>query len=342
MLPRFLPRLEALDSRLVLSTLAVPTPIGELLAFGSPGITTPIAHTIASQQASSVTLTLRMSGPDMRKVHHPIQVEVATGSIPTPSTADSSAPLEPPTTLWDLPGSQPFTRFPSAQAVVNYQPVTETITFPPGVTSEPVTIPIVAGAANPGMLSFEVTATQVGVKPQAYGSGQATEVVFLAQIINSNVPRVVGAHPVLSGRRVSDFLVQFSSPMDPASVQNINAYFVRDTTFHTHSGGLFGGLANLYPDGGSPSSSPVVLKTATYNPSTNIVDLHLATSVDARDAYQISRNSATGATLLTAAGVPINEDGTGLGGDFMITLTNKTTTIDGVSQSIIPITPPRR
>ena len=318
-----------LDGRMLLSTAHAPAaPVAETFNFVAPGSKTSGVHAVASQQATSVTLTLQRSNP-----YHSIQVEVATGPIPTPSTPVGSAQPEVlATDLWGWPGVQPPTSVPSAQPGVQYQPVVETITFPPGVTSEPVTIPIVAGAANPGMLSFEVTATQLGVR------AGATEDVFLAQNINAPVPRIDGVHMVLSGGRVSSFVLHFNLPMDPASVQNGKAYFLQDNTVHVHSGGLFG------PWGGISYNTVVRVKRATYHTSTNTVDLDLANSVPAGDGYHIGQNfMGNTAKLLDAAGTPINEDGSGLGAGFSIALDNKQATIfDGVTQSVITATPPPR
>jgi hypothetical protein len=258
--PRLRPGLESLEGRMLLSTVNAPTaPVAETFNFVAPGSKTSGVHAVASQQATSVTLTLQRSNP-----YHSIQVEVATGPIPTASTPVASAQPEVPTISWGQRGEQPPTSVPSAQPGVQYQPVDETITFPPGVTSEPVTIPIVAGATNPGMLSFEVTATQLGVR------AGATEDVFLAQNINAPVPRIDDVHIVLSGGRVSGFVLHFSLPMDPASVQNGKAYSLQDNTVHVHSGGLFG------PSGGIVYNTVVRVKRATYDPSTNTVDLRLA------------------------------------------------------------------
>jgi hypothetical protein len=322
------PLVESLEGRMLLSTVNAPTePVAETLNFVAPGSKTSGVHAVASQQATSVTLTLQRSNP-----YHSIQVEVTTGPIPSPSTPVGSAQPEVPTILWGQWGEQPPTSVPSAQPGVQYQPVDETITFPVGVTSEPVTIPIVAGAANPGMLSFEVTATQLGVK-----SG-VTEDVFLAQNINAPVPRIDGVHMVSSGGRVSGFVLHFSMPMDPASVQNRNAYSLQDNTAHVHSGGLFGPWPSI------SYNTVVRVKGATYDPSTNTVDLRLANSVPAGDGYHIGQNfMGNTAKLLDAAGTPINEDGSGLGGGFSITLDNKQATIfDGVTQSVITATPPPR
>jgi hypothetical protein len=230
---------------------------------------------------------------------------------------------------------------------VQYQPVNETVTFPPGVTTEPVTIPIFAGAANPGMVSFQVTATQLGVtaqpNKQPFGD-QTIEQVFLTQNINASVPRIVGAQMVSSGGRATDFILQFNMPMDPATVEKIYAYGPSDISYHHHRASLFDfSLPFGVPDD-YYYSSPVNIKKATYNPSTNTVDLHLAKSVDTRDVYQIASTYGNGGgtgALLDAAGTPINEDGTGLGGGFVVTLSNKQTKIyDGVTQTVISTTPP--
>ena len=149
---------------------------------------------------------------------------------------------------------------------------------------------------------------------------------------------------VLSGDRASDFVLHFSLPMDPASVQDVQAYDLYDATDHWHWVSFQDWLLQGFPDGGGreESSSPVAIKTATYNPSTNTVDLHLAKSVDTRDVYQIGQGFVPDTTLLDAAGTPINEDGTGLGGGFTITLTNQKASIfDGVNQSVIPAAPRR-
>ena len=105
----------------------------------------------------------------------------------------------------------------------------------------------------------------------------------------------------------------------------------------TAAGSLAPGQASVY-------NTVVRVKRATYDPSTNTVDLRLANSVPAGDGYHIGQNfMGNTAKLLDAAGTPINEDGSGLGGGFSITLDNKQATIfDGVTQSVIPATTPPR
>jgi hypothetical protein len=151
--------------------------------------------------------------------------------------------------------------------------------------------------------------------------------------INAPVPRIDGAHMVSNGGRISGFVLHFRLPMDPASVQNVKAYSLKDDTDHWRPAGLFGPLG-----GGSNSSAAVRLKTATYDASTNTVDIHLAQSVPGGDGYRIGENSTgNGGKLLDAAGTPINEDGSGLGSGFSITVSDKKATIfDGVTQSVIP------
>src|SRR5208283_2559242 len=89
--PRLRPRLESLEGRMLLSTVNAPAaPVAEALEFVVPGTTAAfnifgpavfsgVVHALASQQASSVTLTLqRLRGQTTRSA---IQVEVATGPI---------------------------------------------------------------------------------------------------------------------------------------------------------------------------------------------------------------------------------------------------------------------
>ncbi len=320
------PRVESLEGRMLLSTVertAMPVPVTENLTFVAPGTTTTGVHAIVSQQASSVTLTVHLGYPGQAKIRQPTQVEVTTGPFTTHAV-----------------------QVPLAQPGVQYQPVDQTVTFPPGVTSEQVTIPIVAGAANPGMLAFEVTATQLGVKTAPYPQdGQATEDVFVAGNSNAPAPKIDGAHMVVSGQRTSDFVLHFSQPMDPASVQNLGVYYLNDTIQHWHWDGFGNWLLQGFPDGGGRSytTQTAQLKTATYDPSTNTVDLHLAKPVDARDVYQIGQSILPEDALLDAEGTPINEDGSGLGGNFLVTLgRNKATIFDGVTQSVVPVTSPRR
>jgi hypothetical protein len=294
------PILELLEGRMLLSKVHAPiVPVAETLDFLAPGNSSGGVRALVSQQASSVTLTLQRSEPGLSKIRDSIQVEVATGLISAPSNSVASA-----------------------VAGVQYQPVFETVTFPPGVTSVPVTIPILAGAANPGMLSFAVAAIQVGVNYDPNAPGQATEDVYLAENINAPVPRITGAHLVVTGKRTSDVDLQFSMPMDPNSVQNPAAYGLTDTTIHS-SGGFLSFLIPNILNFGFPTY--IGIETATYNPTTNTVDLHIAKSVDARDVYQIAATETP--PLLDAAGTPINEDGTGGGGNFAITLSNKKATI---------------
>ncbi len=332
------PLVESLEGRMMLSLVSAGAAATDVLNFGGTATAASAIHALASQQASSVTLTLHRSN-DLglgAKYDGPIQVEVTTGPIPGPSTPVGSAQPEVSSLVWGYAGRRPATSVAPATPGVQYEPVDETISIPAGVTSVPVTIPIVAGAVNPGILSFEVTATVVGIQPVPDG-GQTTEDVFLAQNASAAVPRIDGARIVANGRNTSEFVLHFSQPMDPASVQNRSAYSLIDLT--THPTGGF----DLFSESGGWISASVVLKKAVYNPSSNTVRLILAKPVPAGDGYQISQPFASNGPLLDAAGTPINEDGTGYGGGFMVTLTSKKATIyDGVDQTVIAAKAQRR
>lgn len=217
------PRLEPLEGRMMLSGVTAPHPIpipdprqtllpqslpspiqivppgGIYLASNPTGrVNQP---TIVGQQAGSVTLILgRRSASPTGSLNDTLQVQVAT----TPTTPGNST-------------------LPAAVADVQYRTISETITFPPGVTEVPVTIPIVANASNPGQVTFLVVAAEAGVTPLSYGSTTAAQTVVIAANPNAVGPRLVSAHMVTSGHRASDFVLKFDRPMDPASVQDLAA-----------------------------------------------------------------------------------------------------------------------
>ena len=245
------PLVELLEGRMLLSTGNVLIEDGpEHLQFVAPGTNAAGVHAAVSQQAGSVTLTLTLTrSTNVYGVEYKgsVQVEVATGPIPPPYTPAGSAQPEVSSENWALRRG-PATSVPPATPGVQYQTVDETITFPPGVNTEPVTIPIVAGAANPGMLSFQVAATQVGVQTNPDGTVpaglQTTEDVFIAGNTGTPVPRIDGARIVANGHNTSEFVLHFSQPMGPASVDNISGYSFSDLTIHPVGGPFFlGGAA---------------------------------------------------------------------------------------------------
>ncbi len=286
--------------------LPIPTPVqlplpnipAEGLYFAAnpnAGVNQP---TIVGQQAGAVTLILgRNNFGSTSSLDDSLQVQVAT----LPATADSST-------------------LPTAVAGVHYQPILETITFPPGVAGVPVTIPILANAPNPGRVAFQVAAAVVNGPNLAVSSATATQTVVIAANPDAVGPHLVSAHMVTRGRRVTDFVLKFDRPMDPTSVQNLAAYNVQDTVYHTHGvGGLFG---YMFLGSTSKPSPSVHVQSAAYNANNQTVDLHLAKTVDARDVYSLSDNSYT-ATLKDATGMVLNQNATSLGGSFQVHLTNK-------------------
>jgi hypothetical protein len=254
--------------------------------------------TIVSQQVVAATVILERTQVGSKKLNDSLQVQVATVM---PST--------------------PMTSVPQATPGVQYLPILQTVTFPPGVRSVPVTIPIVAGAANPGMLSIELAASETG---SASGNpATAFKEVYLAENINSPVPRISAAQLVIKGGKTTDLLLQFSVPMDPSSVQNANAYVVSDVT--PRGTNLLDPLANLI-FGDQTKAKPVAITSAIYDATANTVDLHLKTTRSSSTRFQIESTLAAPA-LRSATGTQINDDGTGDGGGFLITVGNKKVTI---------------
>src|SRR4051812_9453722 len=85
--PRLRPCLEPLEGRMLLSAVKAPlAAVEHMLNFAVPGagdIGMHGIHAVGSQQASSVTLTLKL-GYAGEEIRYPIQVQVATGPITTP------------------------------------------------------------------------------------------------------------------------------------------------------------------------------------------------------------------------------------------------------------------
>ncbi len=299
------PLLESLEGRRLLSKAGDPVP--DLIQFATPSGLLDGPPVLASQQDSSVTLTLQRIYSGKASAAPTLQVQVST-----------------------VPTSNPALTTPRAVAGVQYRPISQTVTFPPGVTSRKIIIPIIPGAPNPGMLSFQVIATKLNHLNGSAPANSDSEVVDLTANSSVPYPKISGAHMVAKGKTLTDIILQFSMPMNPATVEDVNAYSALDTTLHDKSGSNFFDILSLFVPGSKNSQKPkpVAFQSATYDPATNSVDLHLTKPMDSRDTYEITNTSATPASpLLDATGTEINDNGTGIGGSFGVTLTSRKATI---------------
>lgn len=144
----------------------------------------------------------------------------------------------------------------NAKAGVDYQPVSMTVTFGPGQTTQTVGIPILP-AAGTGTKIVHMTIDPSSTTPQ----GSAAYLSILHGPDRTS-PHVVSTSLLTSRGLVTGFQITFSEPMDPGQVQDVNNYVVSDPrTTHRARG------SNI------ATSPGITLKSASYDASTNTVTL---------------------------------------------------------------------
>jgi hypothetical protein len=197
--------------------------------------------------------------------------------IAAPLTVAFSAALSPTT-----PGGQPIAA--PASAAAPFTPVSESITFPAGVTTESVHIPVDAGAANPGSVPIGLFVTAPG-----YSAAASLQLVS-GPAVPPTPPAITNAHLVLHGGRASGIAITFSAPMSPAAVANVHAYSVhswRNQTYYDYFG-----LTHWK----SLTGVPIPLQAAPYDPSTHTVTLIPRSPLKTSDLITIQNAPHRGAS----------------------------------------------
>jgi hypothetical protein len=214
---------------------------------------------------------------------------------------------------------------PSSPAVgVNVVAVDQAVTFANGASQATVTVPILAGAPNPGEVDVDLTITPIDPPPDLSTSGPLELRILASDAILP--PKIVSVQGAPQG-----IVLTFSKPMDPVGASNVNNYAVRWTSLHSKfnllSQGNFNflGPASLLLPAGTPissSSGSVRLKSARYDPATNSVTLvpkrKLAYSADiivtqghqTKVSGRPGHQSNPGPGLTDLEGNPINGDTT--------------------------------
>jgi hypothetical protein len=154
--------------------------------------------------------------------------------------------------------------------------VSESVTFPAGVTAQTVVVPINSGAPNAGLVpvKLSVTSTSRGVR----GSN---DTVYLADSLAAVPPSIVAVERVAGG-----IAVTFSKPMDPATVEKTRNYAVKfspsqNFTLEDLTGvGLVETLNN--------TKQPITLRRTSYDPATNTVTLVPNEQLGSNGSYTIS------------------------------------------------------
>jgi hypothetical protein len=237
------PQAEPLENRTLLSGSAA-----------SQKVAIQVPSTYVSQQADQLTVTLVRSGAEGGNRNlRPTTIHFsASEGSPTAGgmAADTSAPPQ-------------------------FTPVGESVTFPQGVTTESVVVPINSGAPNPGLVPIQlsVTATSRGVR----GGDQ---MIYLANSQEAIPPSIVGVTRVAGG-----IAVTFSKPMDPSTVQNIYNYAVKFSPSQKFSLGELTGFGLI--ETLNSAKQGIALRRATYNAATNTVLLVANEQLGANGSYTV-------------------------------------------------------
>ena len=231
-----------------MSGLAHHSPDYQTLSIDTPG-------TYISQQVSGFDVTISRDASNGR--HNRLDV---------PVTVNFSASIGSTT-----PGGDPVSL--PASASNTFTPVNESVTFPAGVATQTVRIPVRSGAANPGSVPIElaVSSSTPGVAISSHGGGPPSAVVYLVDGTAALPPTAAGitsAHLIMQGESASGIAITFSKPMAPASVENIRNYKL------VKAGPIVTGWDYLFLEKIKvPTHLPVPLKAALYDPMTNTVTL---------------------------------------------------------------------
>ncbi len=263
--------------------------------------------TYVSQQVGAIDLTITRSviantlATQEKGVIH-------SNLINLPLTVNFSASLGS-TAAGGQPSSLP------ASASKTFTPVNESITFPAGVKTVTASIPVNAGAANPGSVPVEISVTS--------SSPDVNPVWRTVYLVNGPAPLppapvgITNAHLIFDRKTASGISITFSQPMAPASVENVHNYAVITRARASLLATLFGPYATTEStdDGTFYSIWPVPLKAAQYDPTTNTVTLIPKKPLSASVTYTISDGNPAGKdnTLTDAQGNSLqgNPPGTG-------------------------------
>jgi hypothetical protein len=142
---------------------------------------------------------------------------------------------------------------------VNVGAVNQTVTFAPNQTSAMLTVPIIAGAPNPGEVDVNLTITPVDPSPDLNVSVPVDTLRILAS--DASIPPTI----VATVGTPHGIEVIFNKPMDPVQASNVKNYAV------SSEGVILG--SSWFGDTFGFVKTHVRLKSAQYNAATNTVTL---------------------------------------------------------------------
>lgn len=230
---KFRPLIEGLEGRqLQAGAGARVNPLGGVLAFRAAN------DGIFSQQApaANVTLTLRTA----QKLKAPVEVQVDTVEGPYGGTA---------------------------QPNVQYLPVHEMVTFRPGEMSKTISVPIIAGAENPGQTTVALTATA-----QTADAVTTTTRITLDSRDYVIPPKLLKWEMLVEKRRGRAIVLTFNQPLNEATARDPKNYYLWSSTKKTSIRDWIGTfLSNGNHNPFKPV--PVKIRRVDYNPADNTVTI---------------------------------------------------------------------
>jgi hypothetical protein len=208
-----------------------------------------------SQQAPQLEVALVRTAPGR------------AGGLGPLTVSFSASPGTPPV------GNVPVDSIAQAQII----PVTESVTFPAGVTTENVAVPInYSGGPKPALVPVELA-----VNSSSRGVRGSDAMINLADDQSAVPPSIVAVQRVAGG-----IAVTFSKPMDPATVADIHNYavqFAPSQQFNLEDLTGFGLVQTL-----DTTKSVISLRRASYDAATNTVTLVPNEQLGPNGAYIIS------------------------------------------------------
>jgi hypothetical protein len=263
---RVSPRAEPLEPRTLLSGSGISAQSTKGPGAQAVAIQVPSAY--VSQHADHFDVTLVRTaaagrGRDLSSLT--IDFSAAYGSLP----AGSAAPTD------------------SAQQ--QFTPVNQSVTFPAGVTTEAVVVPINSGASNPDLVPVQLNVTSASRAVRG-----SKETIYLATSPGAVPPSIVAMQRVRGG-----IAVTFSKPMDPKTVTNIHNYAIKFSPTQKFTLTQLTGVGLIQTLNNTAAQS-IGLRRASYDANTNTVTLVPNEQLGSEGSYTISNPS----NLLAKRGGP--------------------------------------
>jgi hypothetical protein len=157
-----------------------------------------------------------------------------------------------------------------------FTPFNDSVSFPAGVTTETVVVPLNSGVRLPELLPVQLSVTSSSRRVRG-----GDETIYLASSLAAVPPSIVGVARVAGG-----IAVTFSKPMDPTTVENIHNYAIKFSPSQNFSlveltgVGLVQTLTN--------TKQSIALRRATYDDATNTVTLVPTEQLGSEGSYTLS------------------------------------------------------